>query len=128
MPPRGLEPPRPYGHRPSTCRVCQFRHGGDFRYYFTWLLEACQTIRDVTSDNRRPSTFYRRDALKFHFGAEQFFEDDLRRPFANAFVQFDGGKRSVAVSDERAENRAGHRHLGTNEIGLSSALIYRALP
>ena len=28
MPPRGLEPPRPYEHRSSTCRVCQFRHGG----------------------------------------------------------------------------------------------------
>lgn len=28
MPSRGLEPPRPYGHRPSTCRVCQFRHEG----------------------------------------------------------------------------------------------------
>ena len=29
MPPRGLEPPRPCEHRSSTCRVCQFRHGGD---------------------------------------------------------------------------------------------------
>ncbi len=28
VPPRGFEPPRPCGHRSSTCRVCQFRHGG----------------------------------------------------------------------------------------------------
>lgn len=28
MPRRGVEPPRPHGHRPSTCRVCLFRHRG----------------------------------------------------------------------------------------------------
>src|SRR5690348_11536188 len=28
VPPSGLEPPRPFGHRPSTCRVYLFRHGG----------------------------------------------------------------------------------------------------
>ena len=28
MPRSGLEPPRPFGHRPSTCCVCQFRHRG----------------------------------------------------------------------------------------------------
>ena len=28
MPRRGVEPPRPCGHRPSTCRVFQFRHRG----------------------------------------------------------------------------------------------------
>lgn len=28
MPPARLERARPYGHRPSTCRVCQFHHGG----------------------------------------------------------------------------------------------------
>lgn len=37
VPPRGLEPPRPCEHRSSTCRVCQFRHGGKFRLHFTWL-------------------------------------------------------------------------------------------
>ena len=33
MPRRGVEPPRPCGHRPSTCRVCLFRHRGTARYY-----------------------------------------------------------------------------------------------
>ena len=29
VPPTGLEPARPYGHRSSTCRVCHFHHGGN---------------------------------------------------------------------------------------------------
>jgi hypothetical protein len=34
MPRRGVEPPRPCGHRPSTCCVCLFRHRG-IRWYYT---------------------------------------------------------------------------------------------
>jgi hypothetical protein len=33
VPLTGLEPARPRGHRPSTCRVFQFRHRGSETYY-----------------------------------------------------------------------------------------------
>ena len=41
MPLTGLEPARPCGHRPSTCRVFQFRHRGS-KWYFIPSLPVCQ--------------------------------------------------------------------------------------
>jgi hypothetical protein len=41
VPRRGLEPPRPFGHRSSTCRVCLFRHRGICRLLYL-PAAACQ--------------------------------------------------------------------------------------
>ena len=42
MPARGLEPPRPKGHRPSTCRVYQFHHAGCLPSHYSPDAPNCQ--------------------------------------------------------------------------------------
>ena len=42
VPARGLEPPRPKGHRPSTCRVYQFHHAGSLPSDYSEAVSSCQ--------------------------------------------------------------------------------------